>query len=67
LGRYGLDSGVDRVTVGNDNLDDRAGQLAGGMIGLGFRKLPFEDCGRRALAELRLEHGRQRHPPPGSL
>jgi len=67
LGCGTLDSSVDRVPLGDDDPDDRAGELSRRRVRLGLRELPLQDRGGRALAELRLEHRRERDASARSL
>jgi hypothetical protein len=67
LGRRTLDSSVDRIPLGDDDLDDRAGQLTRRRVGLGLGELALEDGRGSALAELRLEHRGKGDSPPGTL
>jgi len=66
LGCRGLDSGVDLDPIRDGRVDDRPGQLAGRGIGLHLGQIALQDRRRGALPEVRLEHRRERHSPPGA-
>jgi len=67
LGCQLLDSGVDRVAVGDDHGDKLAGQFGRGRVALELGEMALENGGSRALAEVGLEHRGERQPPPGSF
>ena len=65
MGRRRLDSGVDLDAFRDDLADDRPGELAGRGIRLDLGQVALQDGCRGALAEVGLEHRRERDAPPG--
>jgi hypothetical protein len=66
LGRRNLDSSVDFDPIRDHRADDSAGQLARGTVRLDLSQVAFQDRRGSALAEVRLEDGRQSDAAPGS-
>jgi hypothetical protein len=64
LGRGSLDSSVDLDPFRDHLADDRPGQLARRGIGFDLGQIALQDCRRGALAEVGLEHCRERGAPP---
>lgn len=62
--RHRLDSGVDLQPICDDRADDAAGQIARAGVRLDGREVALQDRHGRALAEVRLEHGRQGDAAP---
>jgi hypothetical protein len=60
----GRDPGIDFVPVSDDRPDQFAGQVGGRFVALRLGQVALEDRTRRPLAEVGLEHGRQREAAP---
>jgi hypothetical protein len=65
LGRPTGDLGVDRIPVEDLGGDQLASQSGGVVVPFLLRQMALEDRIGSALPEVRLEHGREREPPPG--
>jgi hypothetical protein len=59
------DALVDLVAMGDDGIDQLAGECGGRLVAFRFGEVTLEDCAGGALAEVGLEHGSQGESPPG--
>ena len=59
------DALVDLVAMGDDGIDQLAGEGGGRLVAFRFGEVTLEDGAGGALAEVGLEHGSQGESPPG--